>query len=209
MNREGVLHPAHVTVSRSFIAFAPFGVGVVCALFYFEHGNDIYGWWIGARDSEYRSAYFKLEDYFSTQPTRFYGTEESDLYGGWRFLYSENRRALDKPVHVNDAVAHELDRRQGVFVSEWLFFEDAPQKSAERMAYEKMKFPVRHVNVRAAGIARLDRHEPLWVYRSHDFNQHVLEYLERYWPLDYGTDGVRTSRAARPLHRPSLESTKA
>jgi hypothetical protein len=208
MSFEGILHPARVTVSRSFIAVAP--PGVVCALFYFEHGSDIYGWWIGARDSDYHSAYFKLEDYFSTLPTRFYATEGSDLYGGWRFIYSEKGHALDKPVRVNEAVAHELDRRSGVFVAEWLFFEDTPQKSAERMAYEKMKFPVRRVNVRPAGLARLDRHEPLWIHRSRDFDERVLEYLARHWPLDYGTDGdMRTRGAEQRSCRPSLESTKA
>jgi len=191
-------HSAQPTVTRSFIAFAPYGVGVVSALFYFEHGRDIYGWWIGARDSECHTAYFKLEDYFSTRETRFYATEGADLYGGWRFVYSAKAPRLDKPVPVDEEIVHELDRIQGVFIAEWLFFEDAPEPSPERAAYEKMNFAVRHVNVRAEAITRLERRAPLWMYRSHDFDERVLEYLERYWPLDYGSyDHSPKGRAAR------------
>lgn len=181
------MHPTRPTVPRSFIAFAPYGVGVYCALFYFEKDRDIYGWWIGARDSEYHSAYFKLEEYFTRKPTHFYATQGADLYGGWRFLYSAKEPALDKPLPMDEEAAHELDRVQDTFVAEWLFFEDAPDAAAEREAYEKMKFPMRHVNVRVDGINRLGKDQPVWLYRSHDFDSGVLEYLERHWPLDYGS----------------------
>ena len=88
-------------------------MGVACALFYLERRRDIYGWWIGARDSEYESAYFKLEDYSTRKPTQFYATQGADLYGGWRNLYSAKRPALDKPLAMDDDIAHELDRGRG------------------------------------------------------------------------------------------------
>ena len=62
---------AVATMPRQFIAYAPYGVGLMCALIYFERGADVYGWWIGARDAEWHTAYFKLEDFFTTRPTRF------------------------------------------------------------------------------------------------------------------------------------------
>ena len=43
---------------QSYIAYAPFGAGLMCAAVYFEHGTDVVGWWIGARGYEYHSAYF-------------------------------------------------------------------------------------------------------------------------------------------------------
>lgn len=182
-----MMDATHPSPARTLIAYAPYGVGVLCALFYVEKGRDIYGWWIGARDSEYHSAYFKLEDYFSNRATRFYATSGAELYGGWRFLYSAKQPALDKPLEMDDEIAHELDRLQDVFVAEWLFFEDTPGAAGERDAYERMKFPVRHVNVRAGGLNRLDKHEPVWLYRSPAFDERVLEYLGRHWPLDYGS----------------------
>lgn len=175
-----------MAIPQSFIAFAPFGVGVLCALFYFERGAHVYGWWIGARDSDYHSAYFKLEDYFSAGPTRFYASEGTDLYGGWKWLYAARPRALDKPLPVEEEAARELDRLQGRFAAEWLFYEDDEQIASETAAYHRMELAVRHVNIRANRLARLDRSQPVWLYRSRGFDRGVLEYLARYWPLDYG-----------------------
>jgi len=174
-----------MTPPQSFIAFAPFGVGLMCALIYTERGADVYGWWTGARDSEYHSAYFKLESFFTTKPTRFYATDGMDLYGGWKFLYSAREAALDKVVPVEDEVAHELDRLQGLFVAEWLFFDDDEELKAETRAYDEMGFPVRHVNIRSKRLAKLDESQPVWIYRSRDFDAAVLEYLQQHWPLDY------------------------
>ncbi len=174
-----------MTEPRVFIAYAPFGVGVMCALFYFERANDVYGWWIGARDSEFHSAYFELEGFFTTKPTRFHATEGMDLYGGWKYLYSARAPALDKPVPIDDAAAHELDRMQGAFAAEWLVFEDDAHVAAEREAYGKMGLTLGHVAVRSKRLGKLDESQPLWLYRSHDFDPHVLDYLQSHWPLDF------------------------
>jgi hypothetical protein len=167
------------------LAFAPFGVGVMCALTCFERGNDVYGWWIGARDTEYQSAYFKLEDFYTSRDTRFLATVGSDLYGGWRRLYSSRTPELDKPVPVDDEAAHELERVQDQFVSEWLFFEGDERSAHERVDYDKANFPLRAVNLRPSRLRRFDQSQPVWLYRSADFDSGVLRYLQRYWPLDY------------------------
>jgi hypothetical protein len=169
---------------QSHISYAPFGVGVMCAVVYIERGNDVYGWWTGARDSEYHTAYFKLEDFFSTKPTRFYATDGMDLYGGWVRLYSAKAPVLDKAVSIEDEVAHELDWLQDMFVAEWLFFADDPGAGAERKAYEEMANPLRHVNIRSKRLNRLDQGDAVWVHWSHDFNRAVLDYLQQHWPLD-------------------------
>ncbi|MGZ5095508.1 MAG: hypothetical protein ACXWCY_21485 [Burkholderiales bacterium] len=173
------------TPPRTFIAYRPFGAGLRCAIFYFEIGPHVYGWWIGRRRSRYYSAYFKLEDFFSARSTLFYATGGMDLYGGWRFLYSARTAALGTPLPVEDDAAHELDRLQGIFAAEWLFFEDDPGAAAEREAYEKLKMPLRRVNIRASSLNRLIEKDAELQYLSHDFDMDVLDYLQRHWPLDY------------------------
>lgn len=174
-----------MTTPRTFIAYAPYGAGVMCALVYIERGNDIYGWWIGARDAEFHSAYFRLAEYFTAMPTRFYATEGMDLYGGWKYLYPARDPALDKAVPVNDAAAHELHRVQGMFAAEWLVFEDDPHIESEREAYGKMGLILGHAAVRSRRIGKLDLSQAVWVHRSHDFDLHVLDTLQRDWPLDF------------------------
>lgn len=174
-----------ITTPRTFVAYAPYGVGVMCALVYFERSPDVYGWWIGARDLEWHSAYFKLEEFFTRKPTRFYASDGMDLYGGWKYLYSDPDPVLDRPVAVADEAAHELERVQDMFVAEWLFFEDDAGADAERRAYDEYRLPLAHVNVRARRLNKLDKGAAVWTHRSHDFDAAVLEYLQRHWPLDY------------------------
>ena len=184
MPRARRLKP-RVTTPQQFIAYAPYGVGLMCALVYFERGADVYGWWIGARDAEWHSAYFKLEEFFTSRQTRFLAAEDMDLYGGWKRLYSAREPVLDKPEPVADEAVHELDRVQGMFAAEWLFFEDDAKADGDRKAYEKYNMPLAHVNVRARRLNKLDKHEAVWTYRSHGLDAAVLDYLQRYWPLDY------------------------
>jgi hypothetical protein len=167
------------------LAFAPFGIGVMCALTCYERDTDVFGWWIGARDTEYLSAYFKLEDFYTRRTTRFLATSGSDLYGGWRYLYSSRTPQLDKPVPVDDEAAHELERVQDQFAAEWLFFEGDEREKQERVEYDKANFPLRPVNLRSARLRHFDQSQPVWVYRSGAFDAGVLSYLQRYWPLDY------------------------
>ena len=180
----------HVPASappRVFIAFAPYGVGVLCALFYIEKRRDLYGWWTGARDSEHHCAYFKLEEHRSMKALRFYATQGSDLNGGWRRLYSAKQPQLHTPLPIDEDLACELEHLRDDFVAQWLFLEDAPDAEAEREAYARMNFPIFPLGVRAQGINRLNKDEPVWLYRSSDFDVGVIDALARYWPLDYGT----------------------
>jgi len=170
---------------QSLIVYAPYGADLMCALFYICRGADVFGWWIGKCGPDLPSAYFKLENFFTSKPTRFYATDGMDLYGGLRLLYSARQPALDKPVPLEDEVCHELDRLQNLFVAEWLVFEDGADIEAEREAYHELGLPLGHVGVRSKRLGKLDESDSVWSYRSHDFDLQVLDYLERYWPLDY------------------------
>jgi hypothetical protein len=177
--------PRSPTTPRTFLSYRPFGAGLRCAMFYFEMGPDVYGWWIGPRHSKQYSAYYKLENFFTTGSALFYASGGMDLYGGWRFLYSARTAALDEPVAVEQEAAHELERLQGMFVAEWLFFDDDPDTAHERAAYEKLKMPLRRVNIRSHALTRLTGQDSEMQYRSPDFDIDVLDYLQRHWPLDY------------------------
>jgi hypothetical protein len=87
---------------------------------------------------------------------------------------------------MDDDIAHELDRVQGIFAAEWLFFEHSTDAASDRVGYDRVGFPVRYVNVRVDRLNRLEKHEPGWSYQSHDFDMAVLSYVARHWPLDYG-----------------------
>ena len=69
---------------KCFIAYAPRGGGLLCAMTYFAYGNDVAGWFVGLKDYAYPSAYFRIENFFSAADKHFYMTTGSDIYGGWR-----------------------------------------------------------------------------------------------------------------------------
>lgn len=170
---------------QTYLAFAPQGVGLLCAVVYFEEGNDVYGWWTGARNSHYACAFFKLEGFFSVRDPVFYATEGTDVYGGWRFDYSAIEPRLDKSIPVPDTVCHRLDQLQGVFFSEWLFYSGDPGAEEEINAYRKAGLPVQEVNVKHKRLNKLAKGDVVWSYRSHDLDWDVIEYLMRRWPLDH------------------------
>ena len=82
------------TGHEAFLAYAPRGAGLLCAVCYFkdENGVDLSGWWIGFKDHGYVPAYFTLQNFYTLVDTAFLATEGSDLYGGWRYNYSRSRR---------------------------------------------------------------------------------------------------------------------
>lgn len=170
---------------QAFLAFAPRGAGVLCALFYFVDGRDVFGWFSGAVDSAHRSAFFQLESFYSRDVSAFLATEDSDIQGGWRFDYARSEPQLDKPLPVRQDVLPELDRLQGAFVSEWLFFPADPAAAREVETYRTMELPLCDVAIKPQVLNRMSKGAALWRYLSHDFDMHVLDYLLPRWPLDF------------------------
>jgi hypothetical protein len=90
-----------------FLAYAPRGIGLRCALAYLAAGRDAYGWFLGPRaDAATVSGYFVLEDFYSNRETRYESAEEASLHSAWGL--AEDRR-------------HEPARMQGTVSREWLF----------------------------------------------------------------------------------------
>jgi hypothetical protein len=171
-----------------FLAYAPRGPGLMCAVVYFALDNDVYGWWTGFHDYRYLPAYFKLESFYSAENTVFLATEGSDLYGGWRYDYSRSAPTLDRPTRVDDAIAHRLDQLQDLFFNEWLFTRADPKARDEVEAYARGELALQDINIRSQRLNKLDHHGAVWIYRSPGLDGQVVDYLSARWPLDYGKE---------------------
>lgn len=176
------------TQPQAYIAYAPRGPGLECAVTYFVQGKDVYGWWIVFKDYAYLSAYFKLENFFSRLDTIFYATEASDVYGGWRYQYSRTPAKLDKAIPIDDETCHQLDQLQDAFVNEWLWLKGDPDSAEESAAYARDELAVEDVNVKHGKLGKLKKDAPVWTYESHNLNLDILEYLSTHWPLEYGRE---------------------
>jgi hypothetical protein len=169
-----------------FIAYAPRGAGLRCALACLEDGHDVYGWYGGPRhDTSVASRYFLLENFHANARTSYEDVDESDLHSGWSL--AEARR-------------HELAAMQDAFAHEWLFYRNEPRATAELMAYCEAELAAGELNLRFDKLARLSKLQPNWTYYSPRFERRVLRALSRYWPLEYRPHigDVVAERAAGP-----------
>jgi hypothetical protein len=171
-----------------FIAYAPRGGGLLCALTYIADGNDVFGWFTGLKDYAFPSAYFRIENFFSIGDKRFFATSGSDIYGGWRYDYAKSHPELDEPVAVDDALCHRLDKLEDAFAGEWLVFGDDARFAEEETAYLVDGIAVSGVLVHHAKLVKFDRGKPVWTFYSHGFNDEVLNYMGPRWPLEYGAE---------------------
>ena len=172
---------------EAFLAYAPRGAGLLCAVCYLkdDNGVDLSGWWIGFKDHGYVPAYFTLQSFYTLEDSVFLATEGSDLYGGWRYNYSRSRPLLDPPVRVDDALAHRLEQLQALFFGEWLFDRTDRGAPEELAWYAAEELAVQDVNIRHQRLNKLDRNDAVWIYRSRGLDGQVIDYLAARWPLDY------------------------
>lgn len=157
-----------------FLAYAPRGAGLRCALAYLASERDVYGWFIGLRpDAAMVSAFFLLEDFYSNRMTRYEAADEAQLHSAWSL--DEVRR-------------HELARMQEAFSREWLLYRDDARATAELQAYAEAELAAGEVNVRFERLAKFSKFQPNWTFYSPGFEQPVLHFLAERWPLDYRPD---------------------
>lgn len=169
---------------QCFIAYAPRGVGLLCAVVYSVRENDVRGWWVGAVISEYQTGYFLLENYFSRKESAFYATRGGDLYGGWAYDFDAKPAELDKSVAAGDAMCHELEHMQFVFTQEWLSFAGDPDFEQEMARYRDAELAHQAINVKFHRLGKLNKGEPVWTYRSPGLDLNIIKQLMRGWPLD-------------------------
>lgn len=170
------------------VAYAHRGAGVLCAAFWFAQGDDVYGWFTGARAHEHPASFFMLEQYYSTREAVCYRSVEDDVYGPWVVASTGGETAIGRPVPVPEAVCHELERLQDAFVREWLFFEDDPAHAAEAAALRASDLPVLAVNLRPGKLGKLETGAPVRTFTSPGADLRPIVFLSHRWPLDYVPD---------------------
>lgn len=154
-----------------FLAYAPAGPGLLCALLYLADERDVFGWFIGPRqDGETVRRYFLLEDFYAPGATRYEAVSDADLHSDWS---------------LEEARRHALASAQEAFAREWLVFRDDPRVPVELEAYEEAGYAAGEVIVRFERLAKFYTAHPVWTYYSPQFEHEVLRELARHWPLEY------------------------
>ncbi len=176
-----------------FIAYAPRGGGLLCAVTYLVHGDNVLGWWVGRdANAEYPPAFFMLENYYTRHEQAFLTTSGGDLQRGWTHDYDHADRTAVVPVE--DAVARELERLQYDFAHAWLAYPEDADAAEQTGLYAKAELAMGSlaagaVAVRFHGLGKFEKSQPVWRYFSHGLDYHLVERLMRRWPLEYKTNG--------------------
>jgi hypothetical protein len=155
---------------RVFLAYAPRGVGLRCALAYLSSPRDVYGWFTGPVYGGRASLYFVIEDLYSKGAPRYAAAQTLDLHSGWI---------------LDEARSHELAALQEAFVGEWLFHRDDPDATGDLGALAHAQLATDELNVRYEKLGRFSKLQPNWTYYSKDFERPVLNFLAKRWPLEY------------------------
>lgn len=166
---------------KAYISYSPGKLGSVFALFYFESGDDIYGWHIEARSLYFSAAFFMVEDFYANRSPRLYRSVEDDVYGPWTIDYPPTKDEIRCPAP--ESVGHELERIQSRFVEEWLFFKNDVHIEAELAAYESLGLPVQEVNIKSRRLQRLIKEGGTWTYMPPSIDLNVVQLLRKYWRL--------------------------
>ena len=157
-----------------FLAYAPRGAGLRCAVAYLASGRDAYGWFTGPRlDLAVASRCFLLENYYSAGPVWYEEVDLAELHSGWSL--SEARR-------------HELARLQASFAREWLCYRADAWAAADFAAYARAELAAGEVSVRFGRLAVFSKLQPNWTFYSRGFEHGVLRQLAKRWPLEYAVD---------------------
>jgi len=155
---------------RVFLAYAPRGVGLRCAVACLPSGHDVIGWFTGARDGQYAAAYFVLENFYTQWTTRYIAVDAGDLHSGWT---------------RDEAMCRELAALQEAVSREWLVYRSDPAARADFDAYANAELAAGEVGIRFERLSKLSTLQPNWTYYSPDFERGVLKCLSEHWLLDY------------------------
>ena len=169
----------------AYLAYAPRGPGLLCAVVLFTVEENVYGWYTGARGTVFPAAFFMLEDYYSVRDTILYRSLQDDVYDGWAIANPAVEIKIDQPVPVPEELCHEIEHMQNVFTREWLFYTDDPASHAELESYRKEALPLRAVNIKSKKLKKLERHDAVWAYATPGIDLNIVDFLRKSWQLDY------------------------
>jgi hypothetical protein len=157
-----------------FIAYAPRGAGLRCALAYLATPRDVYGWFTGPDWSgALAAAFFLIEEFYTNRPARYEAVDAGELHGRWS---------------LDEARRHEVAQMQEAFAHEWLIYRDDPRAARELEAYAEAELAAGEANLRFERLTKLSTLQPNWTYYSPRFERGVLRHLAKHWPLEYRHD---------------------
>jgi hypothetical protein len=168
-----------VRTPEIFLAHAPRGEGLRCALAYLSGERDVCGWFTGPRkDATIAGRFFLIENYYTNLPITYESVDTEDLHGAWS---------------LDEARRHELAQMQEAFAHEWL------QDTDVRAGWSGLQ-------VRRDRLDRFSQLQPNWTHYSPGFARGVLRVLAKRWPLEYqaegrGADAPRRRAAGERPHR--------
>ena len=171
--------------AHTHIGYAPRGVGLLYAVLWFAHGDDIFGWFTGSVDGQHPAAYFVLQDYYSERQAHLVRSVLDDVYGPWVEATPGGDMPVAHPPPVPEVLCHELVRLQDQFIRHWLFFADDPETYAEAEALAARELAVGAVNVRPGRLGKFQHGAAVWRYDAPGADVLVLMELSKHWPLDY------------------------
>lgn len=165
---------------KVYISYSPGKPGSLFALFYFESGVDIHGWHIEARNLYFSAAFFTVEHFYANHTPRLYRSIQDDVYGPWTIDYPPTRDEIRCPAP--EAIAHELERMQSMFVEEWLDFRnDGGTRAEERADQPDESAP--EASVKARRLPRMLRQGNAWTYMTPGIDMNLVQLLRKYWRL--------------------------
>lgn len=154
-----------------FLAYAPRGPALRCAVAYLGSERDVYGWFSGPRhDASVAACFFLMEDFYTRSAARYDVVNQEDLHIAWT---------------LDEARRHELADLQSAFAHEWLFYRDDPGAMSELAAYADAQLAAGDINVRFERLGKFSTVQPNWTFYSPRFERTVLRHLARRWPLEY------------------------
>lgn len=165
---------AQMRTPNVFIAYAPRGAGLRCAVAYLAEERNVYGWYTGPRDDGgLAAAFFVIDDFYTRRPARYEAVEHAELHSRWS---------------LDEARRHDLAQMQEAFAREWLVYRDDPRAAAELEAYVEAELASGEVSVRFERLAKFSTLQPNWTYYSPGFERAVLRFLAKRWALEYRYD---------------------
>ena len=173
---------------KSFLAYAPYGPGLMCALFYLADAHNVYGWYTGSKQGDFPAHFFMLDDYYSPHESRFYISIEDDVYGAWGRVTKSGLTPIDPPSPLPDEMMHALEQAQDSFCREWLFYADDPARRDDIAVFAGRDLSVQSVNIRAGRLNKLQVNPAVWSYVGAQCDLNIVNHLRRHWSLDYILD---------------------
>jgi hypothetical protein len=179
-NGSGTGHKRHAIMQPkiylSHIREEPPGL---TALFYVDAHIDIYGWYLVGGQERMSAAFFMIEGFYAERAATLYRSLQDDVYAPWTIDYPMRRNPVRCPLP--EAVAHELERLQSVFVDEWLFFDNDPDSASERATCRTRGLPMLAANIQCRKFSRLHRAGRQLEHSTPGFDFNILEFLEKHW----------------------------